>query len=65
MKARGGRLILRKPRVSLAKLPREGVRDNLIHPIADERPRSDLSERARGGRGRERRLTSGPGESAT
>ena len=40
-------LILRKLRVSLANLPREGVRGNLIHPIADERPRSNLSERAR------------------
>jgi hypothetical protein len=49
VKARDDGLILRKPRVSLAKLPREGVRDNLIHPIVDERPRSYLSERARGG----------------
>ena len=39
-------LILRKLRVSLANLPREGVRGNLIHPIADERPQSNLSERA-------------------
>jgi hypothetical protein len=31
----------------LTKLPREGVRGNLIHPIAHEQARSDLSERAR------------------
>jgi hypothetical protein len=45
-KTRDGGLIFKKPRVSLTKLPSEGVRGNLIHPIADGRPRSDLSERA-------------------
>jgi hypothetical protein len=42
-----GGLILRKSRVSLAKLPHEGLRANIIHPIVDERPRLDLSDRAR------------------
>jgi hypothetical protein len=39
-------LIFRKMRVSLTKLPREGVQGNLIHPITDRGPRSDLSARA-------------------
>jgi hypothetical protein len=47
MKTRDGGLILKKSRVSLTKLPRKGVQGNLIHPIADERPRSDLSAQAR------------------
>jgi hypothetical protein len=47
VKTRDDGLILKKPRVSLAKLPREGVRVNLIHPTADDRPRLDVSEWAR------------------
>jgi hypothetical protein len=63
-KLRDDELIFGNLRVSLAKLPREGLCVNLIHPIADERPQLDLSERART-RGRERGLIGGPRESAT
>jgi hypothetical protein len=46
VKLQDDRLILGKPRVSLTKITREGVRDILSHPIADERLRSDLSASA-------------------
>jgi hypothetical protein len=56
------RLILGKPRVSLKKITREGVRGILSHPIADGRFEI-RSERERA-RTRGRALTGGPRLSA-
>jgi hypothetical protein len=64
MKTRDGRLIPRKPKIFLTKLPCEGVSADLDRAITDQRPGLDLSERARA-RGCECGLTRGPGKSAT
>jgi hypothetical protein len=45
-KTRDNGLILTKPRVSLANLPREGVQGCASHPISDQRPELDLSASA-------------------
>jgi hypothetical protein len=46
VKTGDGGLILTKPMVSLANLPREGVSTDLDRTIADQQPGLDLSERA-------------------
>ena len=63
MKTRDNRLIANKPRVSLTKLPREGLSGTLDRTIPSERPKLDLAvERA--GAGARRALTGGLGVSA-
>jgi hypothetical protein len=57
-------LILTKPRVSLAILPREGVLGSLSRTIANERLRSD-SAGEHADMGERAQLTNGPGQSAT
>jgi hypothetical protein len=57
-KTRDDRLIPTNPRVSLTKLPREGVRDPLNRYIKNQRPRLDLRARARAGeRGADKRAS--------
>jgi hypothetical protein len=58
-KSRDGGLILNKPRVSLIKLPREGVPGDSNCYISNRWPRLDLRPRARAAGGRV--LTGGPG----
>ena len=48
MKTRDDGLILEKPRIYLAKWPREGVSDLLSHQILNQRSRLDPSASARG-----------------
>jgi hypothetical protein len=60
-KTRDGGLISSKPRVSLRKLPCEGVSGESNCWIKNRRPRLDMRPRARGGGGGGRALTGGTG----